>query len=159
MLNISNLRVSYKNIAAVRDLSLEVKRGEIVAMIGANGAGKTTTLMAVAGVIRPTSGKVIFEETLITKYSPDQIVERGISMVPEGRRILSGLTVKENLLLGTTVRRDKKEAQNDIDAMLERFPILKSRYGYLAGRLSGGEQQQLAFARALVSKPKIILCD
>jgi branched-chain amino acid transport system ATP-binding protein len=159
LLSINNLKVNYRGIRAVKDISLNVERGEIVALIGANGAGKTSTLMAVAGVVRPSGGKIFFFEKLINRLSPDQIVKLGISLVPEGRRILGGLTVKENLFLGTTIRRDKKNSQNDIDEMLVKFPILKSRFGYLAGRLSGGEQQQLAFARALVSKPKILLCD
>ena len=159
MLRITDLTVNYGSISAVRELSLEVRSKEIVALVGANGAGKTTILLTTAGVVRPTKGDIEFEGKSILKKLPDQIVAGGVSLVPEGRRILTGLTVKENLYLGTIVRKDREKAQRDIEAMLNRFPVLTARYSELAGRLSGGEQQQLAFARALVSRPKLLLCD
>jgi len=159
VLSIRHLNVNYGSISAVRDLTLEINKGEFVALIGANGAGKSTTLMTVAGVISAAGGEIEFQGKSILKNSPDQLVAQGISLVPEGRRILGNLTVKENLQLGTTVRKDRVETGKDIEKILEKFPILKNRYSRLAGHLSGGEQQQLAFARALLSRPKLLLCD
>ncbi|MBW1714010.1 MAG: ABC transporter ATP-binding protein [Deltaproteobacteria bacterium] len=159
MLKVSNLQVNYGSVTAVQNLSLEVGEGEIVALVGANGAGKTSTLMSISGVVRASGGQIEFDGRSLRRLTPFQIVSAGISLVPEGRRILAGLTVKENLLLGTTVRKDKLQAQKDIDKMLDRFPILRERYEGLAGSLSGGEQQMLAFARALLSRPRLLLCD
>lgn len=149
----------YGNVRALRGVSLRVDRGEIVALIGANGAGKTTTLLAVAGAIRPESGDILLEGRALVGVAPEEIVRRGIALVPEGRRIFAGLTVEENLRLGSAGRRDREGVDRDLGALLDRFPILRSRYRTLAGSLSGGEQQQLAVARALMSRPRLLLLD
>lgn len=159
MLQIKDLRVNYGGVAAVQGVSLEIADGEMVALVGANGAGKTSTLMAIAGVVKPAGGSIDFDGVSLVRRTPEWIVANGVSMVPEGRRILASLTVRENLQLAAIVRKDRVAAAADINKMLERFPVLGDRYNGLAGMLSGGEQQQLAFARALVASPKLLLCD
>ena len=159
MLIIENVQVHYGRIVALRGVSLEVNEGEIVGVVGPNGAGKSTTLMATMGVVRPTSGSIVFEGKSIVGLPPERIVQRGLSLVPEGRRILATLTVRENLRLGATVRRDRAAVRVDTDRIFDRFPILKTYGDSPAGKLSGGEQQQLAIARALLSKPRLLLLD
>lgn len=159
LLEIRDLRVIYGDIMALKGISLKVNQGEIVAMIGPNGAGKSTTMNAISGLVKPAAGDIVYKGQCIKGLPPEKIVEKGIALVPEGRHIFTTLTVEQNLLVGASVRRDKAEVKRDIEEILERFPILKDRYRGSAGKLSGGEQQQLSIARALVSRPSIILCD
>ena len=140
-------------------VTIEVKEGELVALIGANGAGKTTTLATVVGVLTPTRGAITFRGEPIAGLPPEAIVRRGIAMVPEDREIFPALTVEQNLRLGAFVRRDREEYRRDLEAMSELFPILRERRDQSAGTLSGGEQQQLAIARALMSHPKLLMLD
>ena len=159
MLAIDELRVNYGRVPALHGISLRVDEGEAVALIGPNGAGKTTTLSAVFGLVPPAGGSIRFEGTSLVGWVPEQILRRGIALVPEGRHIFGTLTVAENLMLGTTARRDRVAAQADLEQTLERFPVLRSYYSSSAGNLSGGEQQQLAIARALLSRPRLLLLD
>ena len=159
MLKIEHLHVHYGRIAAVRGISLHVDEGEIVTPVGPNGAGKSTTLLAIVGMARPTSGGISFGSDSLVGESPEKIVRRGISLVPEGRRIHATLTVEENLRLGATVRNDRAAVRADLDDVLNRFPILGTYLHNPAGKLSGGEQQQLAIARALLSRPRLLLLD
>ena len=159
LLEIENLEVNYGMIKALKGVSFEVNKGEIIALIGANGAGKTTTLHAIPGILPSTSGKIIYNGQNITKTSAHKIVKLGISQVPEGRRVFSQLSVFENLLMGAYTRRDKSEINEDLEKIYERFPRLEERKNQIAGTLSGGEQQMLAMGRALMSKPEIILLD
>jgi branched-chain amino acid transport system ATP-binding protein len=159
LLTLSDVWVHYGRVAAVQGLSIHVDEGELVGLIGNNGAGKTTTLSTITGVLRPTSGTIEFQGKRIARRPPDEVLRRGIALVPENRRIFGRLTVSENLLIGTSGRKDRAEARKDIDRMLERFPVL-GRYSDSAGsNLSGGEQQQLAIARALLSRPRLLLLD
>jgi branched-chain amino acid transport system ATP-binding protein len=159
MLKVSNLSVRYGRVHAVQDLSLEVNEGELVGLVGHNGAGKTTTLMTITGVLKPASGEIVFDGRRLVGQSPDAILRAGISLVPEGRRIFSRLTVGENLRIGTSIRRDRKRAGEDVKRLLERFPVLERDWAKSGAKLSGGEQQQLAIARALLSSPKLLLLD
>lgn len=159
MLVLKDVHVRYGAIAALRGISLHVNRGEIVGLIGVNGAGKTTTLMTNAGVLKPIKGIISFEGNNIVGKSPEEIVRMGIALVPEGRRIFPGLTVEENLRLGAAIRSDRVEIQRDVDEMCTRFPILGERLKQPGGTLSGGEQQQLAIARALMSRPSLLMLD
>lgn len=159
MLELKDLHVRYGSITALRGVSLEVNSGEMVGLIGVNGAGKTTTLLAIAGVLRPTNGIISFKENYIIGKSPEEIIRMGIALVPEGRRIFPGLTVEENLLLGAAIRSDRAEIKRDMDEMCMRFPILGERHKQPGGTLSGGEQQQLAIARALMSRPSLLMLD
>lgn len=159
MLVLEDVYVRYGAIAALRGVSLHVNQGEMVGLIGVNGAGKTTTLMTIAGVLKPTSGTITFAGQPIVGQSPEEIVRKGIALVPEGRRIFPGLTVEENLRLGAAVRTDRAEIQQDIDEMCTRFSILGERLRQPGGTLSGGEQQQLAIARGLMSRPKLLMLD
>ncbi len=159
MLAIENLQVQYGSIIALRDLSLRVDEGELVALIGANGAGKTTTISAIAGVLKPTKGSITFEDASILGQSPEQIIRKGIATVPEGRHIFPSLTVEENLRLGAYIRHNRAEFRHDVDEMVALFPILGQRIKQPGGTLSGGEQQQLAIARALMSHPKLLMLD
>lgn len=159
LLEIENLEVNYGMIKALKGVSFEVNKGEIIALIGANGAGKTTTLHAISGILPSKSGKIIYNGQNITKTSAHKIVKLGISQVPEGRRVFSQLSVFENLLMGAYTRRDKSEINEDLEKIYERFPRLEERKNQIAGTLSGGEQQMLAMGRALMSKPEIILLD
>jgi len=158
MLTLSDISVSYGMIAALKGVSLEVRTGEIVALIGANGAGKSTTLMAISGVAAPASGRLEYEGSDITGMPPHAIVGRGISQVPEGRRIFPRMTVRENLEMGAFLRNGKRLAE-DLDRVHKLFPVLAERSGQLGGTLSGGEQQMLAIGRALMSRPKLLLLD
>jgi branched-chain amino acid transport system ATP-binding protein len=159
MLEITDLHVAYGQIAAVKGISFRVPEGAIVTLVGANGAGKTTTLSAISGLLRPRSGRIVFDGAELTRLGPHAIVRRGIVQVPEGRDILATMTVLENLRLGAYTRRDRAQARQDIDRMLARFPILGERRALLAGSLSGGEQQMLAIARGLLAKPRVFLLD
>ena len=158
LLKVSGIETFYGKIQALKGVSLEVEQGKIVAILGANGAGKTTTMKTIAGLLKPKNGTVEFLGENITGLRPDQLVQRGISLVPEGRAILSGMTVMENLEMGAYQRNDK-EIGKDIEGVMERFPILRERKAQLGGTLSGGQQQMLAIARALLSKPKLLLLD
>ena len=158
MLKITDLSVHYGRVRAVQNLSLEVDEGELVGLVGHNGAGKTTTLMTITGVLRPAGGSIVFDGRSIVGKSPDQILRTGVSLVPEGRRIFGRLSVGENLKIGTTARSDRRR-DADIAAMLERFPVLRRDWKKSGAKLSGGEQQQLAIARALLARPKLLLLD
>ncbi|MHB1067186.1 MAG: ABC transporter ATP-binding protein [Candidatus Nanopelagicales bacterium] len=159
MLQVESLHVSYGAIRAVRNVSLEVKEGELVVLLGPNGAGKSSTLAAVIGLLKPASGSVRFLGRDITGHRPEDIVRSGLVLTPEGRRILAGLTVRENLALAGAIRPDRKAMHEDLDRYLQRFPVLGRRAGSPAGTLSGGEAQQLAIARSLMAKPKVLLLD
>ena len=159
MLKLESVSTYYGNIQALKGISLEIKQGEIVTLIGANGAGKSTTLMSVCGVVPPRSGKIYFEDQDITGVSSDRIVELGIIQVPEGRRIFPGLTVKENLDMGAYLRKDKQGVSADLDYVFNLFPRLAERRNQAGGTLSGGEQQMLAISRALMGRPKLLLLD
>jgi branched-chain amino acid transport system ATP-binding protein len=159
MLELQGLNVRYGAIAAVRDVSLHVDAGEIVALLGANGAGKSSTLRAIVGLARVASGRVLFDGRDITRLSTEAIVRLGLTLTPEGRRIYARLTVDENLWMGAVCRSGRKAILEDRDRMLDMFPALGERLCTLAGALSGGEQQQLAFARSLMSRPKLLLLD
>lgn len=155
-LELENISVSYGQIPVIRNVSLSVNEGEIVALIGANGAGKTTILRTISGLLRPMQGRVLWEGRDLAKTQPHQIVREGISHVPERRGIFANLTVYENLLMGAYTRKLKK---TDLDEVYELFPLLRERTKQIAGTLSGGEQQMLAISRALLSKPKLVLLD
>jgi branched-chain amino acid transport system ATP-binding protein len=159
LLTLSDVWVHYGRVAAVQGLSLEVGEGELVGLVGNNGAGKTTTMRAITGTLRPSAGEISFEGVRIDGKSPDRILRHGVSLVPENRRIFKRLTVAENLQIGTSGRKDRAEAKQDIKAMLERFPVLERYYDSPGANLSGGEQQQLAIARALLSRPRLLLLD
>lgn len=159
MLKIDNINTYYGHIHALKGISLEVKQGEIISLIGANGAGKSTTLLSISGLEKPRSGSITFNGEDITKLSPDKIVNLGITQAPEGRRIFPNLTILENLELGAFLRNDKKQIKRDIDFMYSLFPILGERKGQMGGTLSGGEQQMLTISRALMMEPKLLLLD
>lgn len=159
ILEIQNLNVNYGVIPAVKNMNIHINRGEIVALIGTNGSGKSTTLRSVSGLLDQVQGRIIFEGNDITKLEPHTIVERGISQVPEGRGVFPDLTVLENMKLGAYVRKDKAAITSDIQQMFELFPRLLERKTQLAGTMSGGEQQMLAIARALMARPKLLLLD
>src|SRR5712691_311236 len=159
MLEIQNLAVNYGSIAALHDVSLKVETGQIVTLIGANGAGKATTLRTVSGLLRAQRGSICYEGEEISNQPPHRIVERGISQVPEGRMIFANLTVRENLLMGAYLRKDRHKLGTEFDFVFEIFPRLKERAKQVAGTLSGGEQQMLAIGRALMSKPRCLMLD
>ena len=159
MLEVKNLSVHYGMIQAVRNVNFTVNEGEIVSLIGANGAGKSTILKTLSGLIHPSEGEIVYLGVNIASTSAKKIVEKGLVQVPEGRHVFPGLTVKENLELGAFLRKDKEEIQKDMEAVFERFPILKERKDQDAQTLSGGEQQMLAMGRALMSRPKLLLLD
>jgi branched-chain amino acid transport system ATP-binding protein len=159
MLSVKNLKVTYGNIAAISDVSFEVPEGKIVCLIGANGAGKTTTLRAVSGLVTPSGGSVTFKGQNITSTPAHKLVSMGISHVPEGRRIFPVLTVKENLELAAWTLKDKGEVGRRMEEVYEMFPRIKDRISQLGGTLSGGEQQMLAVARAMVTGGDILLLD
>ncbi|WP_422445003.1 ABC transporter ATP-binding protein [Thermoanaerobacterium sp. DL9XJH110] len=159
MLKLDNVVTHYGNIQALKGVSLEINQGQIVTVIGANGAGKTTTLKTICGLVNPTSGKIYFQGKDITNKPTADIIESGIAMVPEGRRVFPRMTVLENLQLGAYLNRDKNEIKKDLDRVFELFPVLKARLKQIAGTLSGGEQQMLAIGRALMAKPKLLLLD
>ena len=159
MLEVKNLSVHYGMIQAVRNVDFKVNEGEIVSLIGANGAGKSTILKTLSGLIHPSEGEIVYLGENIASISAKKIVEKGLVQVPEGRHVFPGLTVKENLELGAFLRKDKEGIQKDMEAVFERFPILKERKDQDAQTLSGGEQQMLAMGRALMSRPKLLLLD
>lgn len=159
MLEVKDLEVYYGMIQAIKGISFEVNKGEVIALIGANGAGKTTTLHTITGLLSPKKGSVMFEGKDITKIPAHKIVSMGMAHVPEGRRVFADLSVYENLKLGAYTRKDKENLNKDLESIYERFPRLAERKNQSAGTLSGGEQQMLAMGRALMSKPSIILMD
>ena len=159
MLRLTDVSVHYGRVAAVQKLTLEVNEGELVGIVGHNGAGKSTTLWAITGVLKPSAGQITFEEKSLVGVSPDGILRRGVALVPENRRIFGRLSVGENLQIGTSGRRDRRAVHADIKAMCERFPVLGAYYDRPGSKLSGGEQQQLAIARALLARPRLLLLD
>ncbi|MFV0352962.1 MAG: ABC transporter ATP-binding protein [Oscillospiraceae bacterium] len=159
LLEVQDLHVYYDAIHAIKGISFEVQEGEIVTLIGANGAGKTTTLHTISGLLKPRSGFVTFANTNIVSIKPHKIIRLGLAQVPEGRRVFSRLTVKENLVMGAYVRNNQQEIDKDYAHVLELLPRLKERLKQTAGTLSGGEQQMLAIGRALMARPKMLLLD
>lgn len=159
MLTIHNLETYYGNIRALKGISLEVPAGKIVSLIGANGAGKTTTMKTIAGVLAARSGTITLNGKQILGMKPHQLVKEGLALVPEGRQVLASMTVLENLELGAYQRSDRQGIEQDTEKMFAWFPILKERINQLAGTMSGGQQQMLAIARALMSRPKLLLLD
>ena len=159
MLKVEKLNVHYGVIHALKDVYMEVKEGEIVSLIGANGAGKTTLLQTISGLLKKTSGDVLFLGKSMNKVSAKNIVKEGITQVPEGRHIFPGMSVYENLLMGAYLRKDKDGIKADLQDIYQRFPILEKRSSQDASTLSGGEQQMLAMGRALMARPKILLLD
>lgn len=159
LLEVKDLYVNYGMIKAIKGVSFKVYEGEIVSLIGANGAGKTTIMHAINHLIESQSGQILFENNDLTKIAPHKIVNLGLTQVPEGRRVFSELSVKDNLILGAYSRKDKKEFEETLKSVYEKFPILKERENQEAGTLSGGEQQMLAVGRALMSHPKVLLLD
>ncbi len=159
MLEIQDLATAYGKIEALKGVSLSARAGEVTCLLGPNGAGKTTLMMTLAGILKPQRGSVKFEGEELVGLSPAQIVSRGLALVPENRLVFPALTVRENLMAGAFRRSDRAAIKADADRMLERFPRLRERIGQLAGTLSGGEQQMLAVARALMSRPRLLLMD
>jgi branched-chain amino acid transport system ATP-binding protein len=159
MLSVGNLHVSYGSIVALRGVSLQVGEGEIVAVIGPNGAGKSTLLLTIAGIVRARRGSIEFAGSSVTGAAPERLVSSGLSLVPEGRHIFGSLTVAENIALGATTRSNRVAIAADTERVLDLFPVLRERLRQRAGKLSGGEQQMLAIARALLAKPRLLLLD
>ncbi len=159
MLDISELTVRYGKLTALDQVDIRVDEGEAVFVVGPNGAGKSTLLKAVSGLLRPVSGGIGFEGKEIGGGAPEKLCQRGLALVPEGRHIFNTLTVEENLSVGMMIRRDKPAAKDDLERILQTFPILRARFRGIAGHLSGGEQQQLAIARALLQRPRLLMID
>ncbi len=159
MLRVSNIQLYYDHVYALKGVSLDLAEGETVALIGANGAGKSSILRAITGLRRVRSGDIHFQGQRLNGVPADEIVRRGIAMVPEGRRVFPLMTVKDNLLMGAFTRNDRAGIRNSLDGVLARFPRLKERYSQLAGTLSGGEQQMMVIGRALMAAPKLLLLD
>ena len=159
LLEVKDLVVSYGAIKALKGISFDVEQGEIISLIGSNGAGKTTTLHSVSNLIKKVSGSITFDGADITNMPADKIVQMNLIQVPEGRRVFANMSVKENLEMGAYLRRDKDQIKKDLEWCYELFPRLKERLNQFSGTLSGGEQQMLAMARALMSKPKLLLLD
>ncbi len=159
MLRLENVHSYYRKIHALKGISLNVKEKSICCLIGANGAGKSTTLMAISGIQDIRQGKIVLQGDMINKLPPEEIVRRGVVQVPEGRRIFPDLTVKENLALGAYLHRDRKKRKDLVESAFALFPVLKERRGQSGGTLSGGEQQMLAIARALMASPRLLLLD
>ncbi len=159
MLKVNGINTYYGNIQALKGVSLEVEEGEIVTLIGANGAGKTTTLMSLCGIVPPRSGEILFQGKPVHGLSGDKIVQMGIIQVPEGRRIFPNMSVMENLEMGAYLRTNKALVKQDINMVMDLFPILAQRRGQIGGTLSGGEQQMLAISRALMARPRLLLLD
>ena len=159
MLKVTDLKVKYGMIEAIKGISFEVRDGEIVTMIGANGAGKTTTMHAISGLVKAAEGSIMMDDTELTKTAPNKIVKMGLAQVPEGRRVFAQQTVEENLNLGAYLRKDRDGIAHDMEDVFQLFPRLKERRTQPAGTLSGGEQQMLAMGRALMAKPSILLLD
>ena len=154
-----NISVRYDKVSALRDVSIQLEQGRVVALIGSNGAGKTTTLRAITGLKRPSQGEVWFEGERIDQLPPAKIVARGIAMVPEGRHVYPYMSVKDNLLMGAYLRRDKAGIKSDLDRIFTRFPRVKERMSQQAGTLSGGEQEMVVVGRALMARPRLLLLD
>lgn len=159
MLQVRDLQVRYGNVPVIKSADLDVDEGEVVSVVGANGAGKTTLVRTISGLVRPVSGSIRFRQEEIVGVPAHEIVRRGVVQVPEGRMALAKMSVLENLLAAAAVRPDRENVPQDLDAAMERFPILRERSGQLAGTLSGGQQQMLVIARALMAKPKLLLLD
>ena len=160
MLKVENLKVRYGAVTAVKDVSLEVSEGEMVSLLGANGSGKTTTMLAIAGALKAVSGKITLKGEDITAISPERVLRKGIAMVPETREVFPDLSVRENLIMGGFIhRRNRQQSNQDLDQMLDLFPVLRERQNQQSGTLSGGEQQQLVIARAMMSRPNLLLLD
>ena len=159
MLEIRDLKVSYGAITALHGISLQIKPGDVVTLIGANGAGKTTTLKAISGLLKPRGGQILYEGREITNLPPHQLVRLGIAQVPEGRMVFANLTVRENLMMGAYLQRDKGAIGRELEFVFGMFPRLQERENQMAGTLSGGEQQMLAISRALMSKPRFLMMD
>ena len=159
LLKITDLQVSYGGIDALAGISFDVEEGEIVTLIGANGAGKSTTLRTISGLVKAKAGRIVYDGRDITSMNPQKVVSEGIAMVPEGRHVFDNLTVKENLLIGAYLRRDKQSINEDIEHIYTLFPRLHEREWQLAGTLSGGEQQMLAVGRAIMTQPRILMMD
>ncbi|MCC5968752.1 MAG: ABC transporter ATP-binding protein [Pararhodobacter sp.] len=159
MLDISELTVRYGKLTALDQVDIRVAGGEAVFVVGPNGAGKSTLLKTISGLLRPASGGIGFEGSDIAGVAPEKLCQRGLALVPEGRHIFRTLTVEENLLVGMMIRRDKAAAKQDLERILQTFPILRDRFRGVAGNLSGGEQQQLAIARALLQRPRLLMID
>jgi branched-chain amino acid transport system ATP-binding protein len=159
ILQVQNLTAYYDSVLALDDISLTISKGEIVAMIGPNGAGKSTALKAICGLLKPRSGEVLFQGENINGMQPYQLVEKGLCLVPEGRRVFASMTVSENLEMGAYTRKNKKALQEDIGKVFSLFPVLKERQKQRAGTLSSGEQQMLAIGRALMLEPRLLLLD
>ena len=159
MLRFENVHVYYGQVHALKGITGEVHEGELVAILGANGAGKSTTLMSVSGILKTRTGKIIYEDKDLTQASPYNIVQLGVIQCPEGRHIFGGLTVRENLLMGSVRRRDRSEVKKDIDWVCSLFPVLGERAGQTGATLSGGEQQMLAIGRSLMSRPRLLMLD
>jgi branched-chain amino acid transport system ATP-binding protein len=159
LLEIENLSVNYGGIQALQSLSLSIAQGEVVTLIGANGAGKSTTLRAISRIVNARQGRILFEGKDISRLSPHEVVRLGVAHSPEGRRVLTRQSVYDNLMLGAYIRNDTANIKADIDLQFKRFPRLQERRAQLAGTLSGGEQQMLAIARALMSRPRLLLLD
>jgi len=159
LLELKHTAVHYGKVEATRDISIQVEEGSVVTLIGANGAGKSTTLRMISGLVRPSSGDVLFEGNSITKLPPEEITGIGIAHVPEGRHVFPQMTVMENLEMGAYLRKDPKEIARNIELVFSHFPRLKERVNQAAGTMSGGEQQMVAMGRALMSSPRLILMD
>ena len=156
---VSDLKVNYQNVAALKGISFNVSAGAFITLIGSNGAGKTTTLRAISGLVRPSAGSVTLDDQRIDNIAADKLLSMGIAHVPEGRRIFKDLSVLENLLLGAFIYKDQHRINQDLDEVYQHFPVLKDRQNQQARTLSGGEQQMLSIGRALMSRPKILLLD
>jgi branched-chain amino acid transport system ATP-binding protein len=154
-----NISVRYDRVMALRDVSIALEQGQVIALIGANGAGKTTTLRAITGLKKPEAGEIRFEGERIDRLSPTEIVRRGIAMVPEGRHVYPFMTVKDNLLMGAYLRKDTAGIRQDLDKIFTRFPRVKERINQQAGTLSGGEQEMVVVGRALMARPRLLLLD
>jgi len=159
MLKVTDLKVSYGGIEALKGISFDVEQGKIITLIGANGAGKSTTLRSISGLVKPAAGKIEFEGQDITGLDAQKIVSHGIALVPEGRRVFDNLTVKENLKIGAYLRKDEAGIKQDMEKVFDLFPRLRERDWQLAGTLSGGEQQMLAVGRAMMTRPKVMMMD
>ena len=159
MLSVENISAGYGGILAINEVSIDVQPGEVVVQIGANGAGKSTLLRTISGAIKPKAGQIVYQDHKIDGVKPHRIVKMGVVQIPEGRGILSRMTVKENLEMGAYLRSDKAGIAGDLDRVFEKFPRLKERLGQNAGTLSGGEQQMLAIGRALMAKPQLLIMD
>ncbi len=159
LLECKDLEINYDQVRAVKKVSLSLEEGETITLIGANGAGKSSILKAITGLKKPNSGEILFNGEKLNGMSPSKIVEKGIAMTPEGRRVFPYMSVKDNLLMGAFTRKDKDGIKEDLEKVLEKFPRLKERYKQQASTMSGGEQQMMVIGRALMSRPKILLMD